>query len=280
MGPPPGFLVVGHVTRDLLVDGTYRLGGTALYAAVTAARLGYRPAVYTAAGPDLDLTPLHRAAGGVEIICLPAPTTTTFANRYGGGHRQQLLLARAAPLSPDALPAAWKQIPCVLLGPVAQEILPAWQDCFPRATRGACLQGWLRDWDGAGRVRFGDWDGAAQWLPRLAAAFLSVEDLGERPDLAAQYAADCPLLLLTAGPQGATLFQGGRPQTVAAFPAQEVDPTGAGDVFAAAFLLRYSEGAAPAAAARFAAAAAALSVQGPGVAAIPDRPAVEALLRP
>lgn len=279
MGSVPGFLVVGHLTRDLLADNTYRMGGTALYAAATAARLGYRPAVYTAAGPDLDLAPLYQAADGVEVVCRPASATTTFSNRYDGGRRRQALLSRAASLSPDGLPTAWQRIPRVLLGPVAQEVLPAWQDCFPGAIRGACLQGWLRGWDRAGRVRFRDWDDAHHWLPRLAVAFLSVEDLNHRLGLAARYAAACPLLLLTAGAQGATLFQGGRPQAVAAFPALEVDPTGAGDVFATAFLLRYSEGAEPAAAARFAAAAAALSVQGPGVAAIPDRPAVEALLQ-
>ena len=279
MGPTPEFLVVGHVTRDLLADGTYRMGGTALYAAVTSARLGYRPAVYTAAGPEMDLAPLYQATGGVDVVCRPVAATTTFHNRYRDGRREQFLLARAAPLAPDNLPPDWRTIPRVLLGPVAQEVLPAWQERFPAATRGACLQGWLRAWDGDGRVRFLPWSEADQWLPHVTAAFLSVEDLADRSDLAEEYARYCPLLLLTAGPRGATLFQEGRPQAVAAFPAHEVDPTGAGDVFATAFLLRYSEGAAPAVAARFAAAAAALSVQGPGVTGIPSRPAVEALLR-
>jgi sugar/nucleoside kinase (ribokinase family) len=75
------------------------------------------------------------------------------------------------------------------------------------------------------------------------------------------------------------MFQQGRPAHVAPFAVPEVDPTGAGDVFATALLLRLAEQATPAAAARFAAATAALSVQGPGIAAIPDRPTVEALLQ-
>ena len=48
----PGYVVVGHITRDLLSTGDSRMGGTATYAAVTAARLGYRVGVLTSARPD------------------------------------------------------------------------------------------------------------------------------------------------------------------------------------------------------------------------------------
>ncbi len=274
----PDFLVVGHVTRDLLADGTSRLGGTAFYAAVTAARLGARVAVYTAGGPELDLSPLEQIARA-DVVCRPAAVSTTFHNRYQGGTRQQFLLDRAAPLHPQDLPAGWRAVPTVLLGPVAQEVPPAWVDAFPSSSVGACLQGWLRSWDGAGRVSFAPWGEAGAWLGRFGAAFLSVEDVAGERAWAARYAALCPLLVLTEGARGATLYERERPSPVAAFPVPEVDPTGAGDVFAAAFMLRRAEGAAPPAAGRFAAAAAALSVRGGGEAGIPERPAVERLLR-
>jgi len=67
-------------------------------------------------------------------------------------------------------------------------------------------------------------------------------------------------------------------------PAHEVDPTGAGDVFAAAFLIRLREtaqsptGEDPWEAARFANVVASFSVEGPGVSAIPRREQVEAYL--
>lgn len=279
MGPAPDLLVLGHLTRDLLADGTSRLGGTALYAAVTAARLGYRAAIYTAASPGLDLTLLRQAADGVEVECRPAQSDTTFSNRYQGGRRRQFLFARAAELTPQGLPAPWRTAPLVLLGPVAQELAPSWAGFFPRSTVAACLQGWLRTWDRDGRVRFAPWQEAARWLPAFAAAFLSTEDVPGRRSLAEAYAAHCPLLILTEGARGATLYEHGRPQQIAAFPVPEIDPTGAGDVFAAAFLLRLAEGADLPAAARFAAATAALSVTGAGIAAIPDRAAVEALLQ-
>lgn len=57
--------------------------------------------------------------------------------------------------------------------------------------------------------------------------------------------------------------------------AREVDPTGAGDVFAAAFLVSLRRREAVATAARFAAAAAAISVEGFGLGAIPTRAVIE-----
>jgi sugar/nucleoside kinase (ribokinase family) len=54
-----------------------------------------------------------------------------------------------------------------------------------------------------------------------------------------------------------------------------MDSTGAGDVFAAAYLVRLSETRDPLTAARFANAMASLSVEGVGVEGVPQRRAVE-----
>ncbi|MBI2468198.1 MAG: hypothetical protein HYV62_10340, partial [Candidatus Rokubacteria bacterium] len=58
---------------------------------------------------------------------------------------------------------------------------------------------------------------------------------------------------------------------VAPAPAVEVEPTGAGDVFAAAFLIRYNATGDPWDAAAFAAVAGALTVEGEGIAGVPTR---------
>ena len=58
---PPEFLVIGHIVQDISPQtsrneaAAWRLGGTASYAALLAARLGLRTAVLTAAAPDLPL---------------------------------------------------------------------------------------------------------------------------------------------------------------------------------------------------------------------------------
>jgi sugar/nucleoside kinase (ribokinase family) len=53
-------------------------------------------------------------------------------------------------------------------------------------------------------------------------------------------------------------------------PAREVDETGPGDVFAAAFLIDYHRNGDPWEAAAIATCAASLSVEGPGWSAVPD----------
>ena len=62
---------------------------------------------------------------------------------------------------------------------------------------------------------------------------------------------------------------------VPALPRPEVDPTGAGDVSAAAFLVRYHECDDPLEAAAFAACAASCVVEGPGLSSLGDRAEVE-----
>jgi sugar/nucleoside kinase (ribokinase family) len=75
------------------------------------------------------------------------------------------------------------------------------------------------------------------------------------------------------------VFAEGRWREMAAFPEAEVDPTGAGDTFATAFLIRLHETGDAGEAARFAAAAASLSVGGIGAAAMPVRAEIEERMR-
>ena len=63
---------------------------------------------------------------------------------------------------------------------------------------------------------------------------------------------------------------------VPSLPRPEVDPTGAGDVFAAAFLVRYQETGDPLEAAAFAACAASCAVEGIGTTTLGDRDEVSA----
>ena len=52
MAAPVRFLAIGHVARDEFAgEPTWRLGGTVLYTAATAARLGARAAIVTRVGP-------------------------------------------------------------------------------------------------------------------------------------------------------------------------------------------------------------------------------------
>ncbi len=285
---PPDFLVIGHVTKDLRPDGSFSVGGAATFASLTAQRLGLRAGIVTSAAPDL-LAWLPEALPGVAVAAVPAAESSAFENLYIDGHRRQYLRGRAAPLGPGNVPPAWRQARIVLLGPLAQEVAPELATTFDGALLGASPQGWLRQWGADGLVSPTAWAAAGQVLPHLHALILSREDLiahnagnGQEEQIEAllrAWADLTPLLLLTEGAQGATLHADGRARHFRAFPVREMDPTGAGDVFAAAFLIQYALGQDAAAATRFANAVASFVVEQPGALGIPTPQQVATRLR-
>jgi 1D-myo-inositol 3-kinase len=283
----PDFLVIGHVTRDLLPGGEWRLGGTVLYAAHTAARLDMRRVVVVTSGSAAVIAALRDALPSAEIAAVPAADATTFENVYSAGSRRQHLRGRAAPLLFEHVPAAWREARCVLLAPLAQEVDSALAAAFPRSLVAATPQGWLRRWDADGSVSPGPFAEADTILPHLDALILSPEDVAppeaangdDRAPLSAAVAEIImpwvrltPLILVTRGPAGALLLAPGKPPHVLpGYATREVDPTGAGDVFATAFLCELHASGDPMRAADFANRVAALSVEGEGPAAIPTR---------
>lgn len=272
---PPDFLIVGNVARDL-VPGGWRPGGTAVYAAHVAAGLGRRAGLVTAATADVVEAGLPV---GVDVMRHPAATCTTFENIYTAAGRVQYLRAPGEPLPATALPEHWRAARVSLLGPVYHEV---GDELAARLTGliGVCVQGYLRRCDADQRVRPVDpasWENAAL-LSRVSAIFLSDEDIATGGDaVVTRWAAAAPFLAITNGPAGARVHADGEWRQIPALPATEVDPTGAGDAFAAGCLIALDEGAGAWQAARFGAAVAALVVEGVGP-VMPSRAAVEARL--
>jgi sugar/nucleoside kinase (ribokinase family) len=275
----PDFIAIGHASRDLLPDGNWRLGGGVSYAGVTASRLGWRVGILTSAPADV-LSALQEALPDAAIVNVPAHEATTFENIYDATGRRQFLRACAAALTLDHLPAAWAEARIVLLAPVAQEVDPSFAVAFPHALIAAAPQGWLRRWDAQGTVSPGPLDVALQLLPQVRALILSRDDLlppgasaeqKEQADaIIAGWARGVPLVAVTRGADGVDLFAGNAPvELFAAVAAREVDPTGAGDVFAAAFLCWLEHTANARAAIEFANHVAACSVERVGVESAP-----------
>ncbi len=282
-GNAPDFLVIGHVVQDLTDEpGEWRLGGAAAYASLLARNFGLRTAVLTSCADNL---PLDELLPGIEARAVPAGATTQMRNVYSGpdSRRTQRVPQRAAELTADDLPGEWRDSRIVLLGPVADEIGPALAGAFSSSTLiGAGAQGWLREIGADEVVRpipYDRWD-AARMLQHVRALFLSDEDLTEEevPDALAEWSALVDVLAFTRGVDGADVCNNGDWRRVEAFAATPSDLTGAGDVFAAAFLIRYADTDDPWEAARWGAAAASLVIEGPGVDALPTVPAVQARL--
>jgi pfkB family carbohydrate kinase len=278
-GPCPTFLAIGHVTRDLLTGGGFTPGGTVTFAALTAYHLGLVSAIVTRSDEALQAQ-LPALLPEIALAATPASETTTFENRYTQGFRVQYLRARAPHMEFADVPAPWLNAPVILLGPLAQEIpleLVQHLPHQPGSLLAATPQGWLRRWDPDGRVWPTPWEAAEEILPLLDVLVLSHDDLlpfaDGRRDAAdamlASWSRHVPLLVATDGRHGATLFEHGVPSRFPAYPAHEVDPTGAGDVFAAAFLTHLYQHRDPHAAANFANCAASLSIEHVGTTGIP-----------
>ncbi len=268
----PDFLAIGHVTKDLLGGGGYTIGGTVTYAALTARSLGLSVAVLTSAPDELKLA-THLP--GVALHVESAPDATTFENIYVGQHRQQFLHAVAAPLRAAHLPTGWRDSSIVLLGPLAGELGLDWLGVFSSGLVGVTPQGWMRQWDSSGRVSNRAWLEAQDVLSSVDVLVFSEEDVGEDRALIERYAKMASIAVVTRGRNGATVYHEGVTHQFPAFRVQVVDPTGAGDVFAAAFLVRLRETNDPWAAAHFANCAASFAVEGHGVSAIADRKKIE-----
>lgn len=262
----PQFLTIGHVTRDIQSDGSSRLGGAVTFASVTARQLGLGAAIITSATrEDLDAISFD----GIELCGKPCADTTTFRNVYRDDGRRQYLLRQATCLTRRDVPTEWSQPGIVLLAPVAHEIDTPIVKAFPHSLTALMLQGVLRRWDSTGMVRHGN-ESLAGFLDGPQIAVGSMEDIGENQQLLHELEQQPSIVALTSGRAGSTIREGNRVHHVPAFPAREVDPTGAGDVFASAFVIAYRIYGDCWKAAVFASCAAALSVEQPGISGIPD----------
>jgi len=270
---PVDYLVIGHVAQDLTSSGI-RLGGTAAYSALTAQALGMRVGVLTASDPETDLN----AMGNVLVVSMPSAHSTTFENIYAEDGRRQVLHHQAERLSFEEVPENWRKSPIIHLGPVAQELDAVLPDSFSPSLLGLTPQGWFRAWDENGRVKQTDWESAEQALGRAGAVVLSLEDVNGDEEKIEFMASHTRILAVTEAAAGARLYWHGDQRRFRAPEMDEVDATGAGDIFAAAFFIRLLATRDPWEAARFATQVSAYSVTRLGLDGIPTVEEIQACM--
>jgi sugar/nucleoside kinase (ribokinase family) len=251
--------IVGNLSRDLLAGQPPRVGGAPFYAARALRVLG-RPAVVAAkcAGVDRPELVPPLIALGLPVRTHAGESTATFAYDYDGDRRRMRVDALGDPWTEDDVRgwlgralgrAAW-----VHVGALARSD-------FPAATLAALGRGRRLSLDGQGLVRpaatgplelDGDFDRA---LLRDVSLLKLAEEEAElvAPGLGrtALRSLGVPEVVVTLGSRGSIVLAGGRVERVPARPVLgEVDPTGAGDAFAAAYLAARGDGHSPFAAAR------------------------------
>jgi sugar/nucleoside kinase (ribokinase family) len=268
---PVDYLAIGHLAVDLTPSGP-RPGGTVTYAALTARALGLRAGIVTAAAADAPLQALE----GIPVVRIPSEHSTTFENTRSPDGRVQVLHHRAAPLTYDHIPAAWRRAAIVHLGPIADELPHAAPGGLAESLVGATLQGWMRAWDKTGRVRPAVWTAAEAFAQQVGAVVVSREDVGGDEEQIERLAGAARVLAVTEDRAGARLYWHGDQRRFSAPEVDEVDATGAGDIFAAAFFFRLYTTRDPWEAARFATLLASRSVARVGLESIPTRQEIQA----
>lgn len=233
-------LTVGHVTRDRYPEG-FVPGGSVWYVSHAWHRMGRDVEVRVVTAGDPAHMPWSDWPASVAVQ--EASVTTTFHNTYGPEGRTMRVEAQAPPIAVMDHPARGARCDVLLLAPVAGEVDPAaWIAHSDARIKAAGLQGWLKQViDGVFLPRPGAFD--LDRLRGLDVAFLSDEDYGGDAAWLAALRARVPRVYLTHGARGCTLFEGTTEAHVPTRPADEVDPTGAGDTFAAGTVAALADGA-------------------------------------
>jgi sugar/nucleoside kinase (ribokinase family) len=295
----PNVLVVGSAARD--IDPTdprgWRLGGAVTYAALAVARLGLPCRVLI--GVDDDAASAQELglllAAGCEIEYARLRRGPIFDNQETSTGRHQIAHSPSDRISLRELPGRWRGSDAVLLGPVANELGPAWASAFPPSTLvGLGWQGLLRRLTPGRPVELLPVRPMAL-IARADLAVTSVEELrqvGGHAVLQRLMPRDGQQVVVSNGPRPLLHLErmagGLRGKVLAVEPAARVaDTTGAGDTLLAAWLaglLATRAAGVDAGAARllrFATTAATVKVEAGGLADMPDlRALCGRLLRP
>ena len=255
------YLCIGHCCHDKLGDDNI-LGGCASYASLVAHQLGLKVGILTSVGDDFEFFKVFEDQG-IELLNKQAAKTTVFENIYHNHQRTQYIHAVAEKIYANDVPQEWLKVPVVHIGLIADEADKSVLKAFPNAIIGVTIQGWLRQWDDKGRVlpKAMDWSLLAD-ADVVIMSDADIEGFEELLPLMASYA---KVLVLTKGADGADVIFNNQKLHYPAFPVKEVDSTGAGDVFTAAFLAKYAETKDIALSTGFAHSAASFIVEGVGI---------------
>jgi sugar/nucleoside kinase (ribokinase family) len=246
--------VVGSLSRDLVDGGPPRPGGAVYHAARSLRVLGQRAVVVTkcARGDRSEL--LRRLiAFGLPVSWHPAESTTTFAFSYDEGVRQMTVQEIGDPWRHHELNGMLRDVRWLHVGALLRSD-------FTAQTLAALGRDRVLSLDGQALVRpaqRGPLMLDADFDPALL-AHVRILKLSEEEATALLGKVDEPAVsglgvrevVVTLGARGSIVFTGGRAERVSADPLSGIDPTGAGDAFAVAYLAARRSRHTPATAAR------------------------------
>ena len=285
---PPFFLSLGFITHDL-PENRKIIGGASAYSAILARNFGFDSAIASSIGKDFEN---FGALKGIRLAYQIGERTTTFINKpflrkksftkrnnfsfstgflFSKKKKCQYVTSVADRIKEETIPEEWFNAEIVYICPVLDELEEEIIKRFERSMIGVAPQGWMRSVGEGGRIGKKKWEKANEVLPKVDFVIVSDEDVFEEDVV--EYVELPNIFVLTRGRKGAELYwdRGKRHEHISAYEREEVDATGAGDVFGAAFLLRYYETKDAVESAIFASCAASFVVEKEGVEGVPYR---------
>lgn len=267
---PIDYLVVGHLTSDLVESGS-RLGGTAAFSGLTANALGLKTGIITSFATDLDTSPIKH----IWIKNKISTKTSTFKNLSDGSTRNQYLYSIAERITSQDIPPLTRSPKIIHLGPIANEVDPEILQLFPNSLKCLTPQGWFRGVNEQDQVIFQEWENKERHLSNADIAVISLEDVEKDEDKIAEMSALIPVFIVTENFKGARVYWNNDARFFTAPEVKYLDDTGAGDIFAASFFFRYLYTKNPWESCRFAVQMASWSVTRAYLASIPTPEEIE-----
>ncbi len=275
-------VAIGNVAIDQNLQNSLTCGGSVLYSSLLASKLGLEVTAVTSFGKDfLKLKPDWY---NIKLYVHPTPFTTTVSFIYGKkGNRQMILKKEGGIISEKFLPKEIYDADIIFICPIVHEISSELVSFIAKENGEGIIvttpQGWLRDWKKEGdRIFQRKWSNAEEILTYTDILVISDKDIQEDKSALAFYKSLIKkggIVIVTQGSKGATAYRGKKMVSSYAYPAKAIDPTGAGDIFAASFAIAYKETFSIEQSLRFANIAASFIIEGIGISNMPTRTQIQ-----
>ena len=270
----PKFLAIGHLSFDVnMVDGgspSDRIpGGASAYATLVAIKHGISSGILTSVGDDY---PVEEILSGIDVRGPKSEHTSSFANYYDGDNRNQVLIASGSKIFESEIPVGWTQPNILYVGPLLHELPTDIVNWFEPELSCLVPSGWLRRWGADGVITHAralvlsqrkKWDVIV--VSEAEIANLSLEQLRLFSEI----------ICVTRGQLGARIWKGRDWVDIPVIKSAPVDLTGAGDVWASAFVIALNDGRNIEDAGMYASAASAIGIESIGLLGCPSPTEIE-----
>lgn len=276
------FYFVGNPTYDTIVKDrniVKSIGGSVVYASLIVKNLGYNAGII---GTSNEKIKDKISKLGIDTTYLyTTKKTTEFKNIYSGKERVQYAI-KGEKILPEDIPEETLNSEGILLAPVLDEVDTDFTFPQRKTIFMVDISGFLRKVSNKGKIVL---ERNMKIVDLIRNSDIFKCNIREARIISDQYNVEdvCRVFsvnydgvgIITAGREGSYVFHDNKIFNIPPYKTIEVDPTGSGDIYGTAFLVRYLERKNVLDAGIFASAAASYVVEGYGIKNIPNRNEIE-----